>query len=341
MAVSVGNASRSETWGSPFQPHTARPLNINDIDYHSNYRKIFRHLRRHPGDTVTMRNILNTAPLHRWCLALSLASALAIPQLSQAASRIAVLDPGHAEIIVALGAEEQLVLVPQDPTLARGLQGVERFHRQPSIEGLLAHDPDLLIGGNPQRDANVMEQAERLSIPHVMLERTLPAVERVERLAALIGQPERGQALVTRIQAGYASAEALSETGGTPRLLHISSAGAGTSGTVTGAGAATSADALIRRAGAINVGAEAGLDRYQTLSAEGVMAMAPDAVLVSELELAALGGKQGVWTKVPGLVRTPAAREQRLIVLDHAAIKFDGASSGLATHSLAEALYAP
>ncbi|GEM_PF-3248478 len=284
---------------------------------------------------------LPSAPYRHWCLVLAMLATILLATDTRAAARIAVLDPGHAEILEALGAGERLVLVPDDPALAGELPHAARYQRQPSAEGLLAHTPELLVGGNPQRDAALLEQAERLGIARVMLERTLPAVTRVQRLAALVDRRERGQALVARIEAGYASADALSDGRPAVRVLHLSSSGAGATGSVTGAGASTSADALIRRAGGLNVGAEAGLDRYQTLSAEGVMAMAPEAVLVSRHELPALGGAAGIWDAVPGLAHTPAARQRHLVVLDHAAVKFDGASSGRASHALAEALHSP
>lgn len=271
----------------------------------------------------------------------ALLAMLLLPAMTQAASRIAVLDPGHAEILAALGAEDRLVLVPDDPALDRHFPHAVRYRRMPSAESLLAQGPDLLIGGNPQRDRQLLVQADRLGIERVMIERTLPAIERVRRLAAHAGRETQGAELIARIESDYAAAAERIDGQPRVRVLHLSSSGAGSAGTVTGAGRETSADDLIRRAGGINVGAEAGLDRYQTLSAEGVMAMSPEAVLVSDLELPALGGAEGIWRAVPGLAHTPAARHRRLIVLDHAAVKFDAATSGQATQALAEALHAP
>jgi len=69
--------------------------------------------------------------------------------------------------------------------------------------------------------------------------------------------------------------------------------------------------------------------------------MAPEAIVVSRRELPALGGVDGIWERVPGLAYTPAADARRLIVLDHAAVKYDAATSGQATLALAKALYRP
>ncbi|MGP5309614.1 heme/hemin ABC transporter substrate-binding protein [Vreelandella alkaliphila] len=254
--------------------------------------------------------------------------------------RIVVTDPGHVEIIDALGMGNALILVPEDPSMEGDYPQAERFHRTPSIESILEVDPQLVLAGNPGRALPVLDQVIRLGIPHHMIDRSLLPTERIQRIAELIGRQAQGEALIAHIEQAYQQAATIPQTQ-TPRVLHISSSGAGSSGAVTGAGAETSAHALIERAGGINVGAEAGLERYQTLSAEGVMSMAPDAVVVSDLELAQLGNADGIWEHIPGLAHTPAAVNNHLIVMDHAALKFDAASSGVATLKLAEALHTP
>lgn len=270
--------------------------------------------------------------------ALTLAIALWLTAAT-AAPRLAVLDPGHADILQALGAADTLVLMPADPAFANDLSNVSRYQRMPSMEGLLATRPSLLIAGNPGRDTALRAQATRLGIPTTMVARTDPPIKRIQRLAAITNHETAGQRLIARTRAAYARARALMGHAH-PRLLHISSAGAGTTGAITGAGAGTAAHGLIRRVGAINVGATAGLERYQGITPEGMIAMAPQAVVVSDLELAPLGGREGIWQTVPGLALTPAAKHHALIVLPHRAIKFDAAASGAATLALAQKLVA-
>ncbi|WP_148252847.1 heme/hemin ABC transporter substrate-binding protein [Aidingimonas lacisalsi] len=279
--------------------------------------------------------------LRRFWTSLVLVVLISLSAHAQACPRIAVLNAGHAEIIEALGAGDQLVLMPNDPSLQGHLPEATRYHRPPSAESLLAEQPQYVIAGTPARHRGLLKQAERLGIEPVMIGRTLPPAERIRRLAEYVDRVPQGRQLIQHIEQDHATAKRIADGRPDVRVLHLSSSGAGSTGTVTGAGAATSADALIRRAGGINVGAEAGLERYQSLSAEGVMSMAPQAVLVSRLELPELGGAEGIWQQVPGLAHTPAASAQRLIVLDHAAVKFDGATSGQATRTLAEALHTP
>lgn len=265
------------------------------------------------------------------------AYAAAVPATQQ---RIVVLVPGHAEVLAALGLADTLVLVPRDPGLAKVAADADRFLRSPSVEAVLAHRPTLIIGGNPARDQELLDRLASLGLATAMVNRDLPAVDRTSQLAALADGEAAARKLIAQMQTDYRRAQQLA-AGNTPvRVLHISSTGAGSSGAVTAAGNNTAANRLIRRVGAINVGAEAGLDRYQSISAEGVIAMAPEAVVVSGLELAALGGRQGIWRQVPGLEHTPAGRHRNLVVLSHAAIKYNAAQSGTGAIALAQALYA-
>lgn len=256
------------------------------------------------------------------------------------AKRIVVLVPGHAAILDALGVADALVLVPRDPGLTGVAPEADRFRRQPSVEGMLAKAPTLVIGGNPVRDRELLSRLASLGVATVMIERSLPAVERIKQLADLVNRNARATALIERIRADYGRAVQLAKGESPVRVLHISSTGAGSSGAVTAAGNDTAADRLIHRAGAINAGAQAGLERYQSISAEGMIAMAPEAVVVSAVELDALGGRKGIWQRVPGLEHTPAARHDNLIVLSHGAIKYNAVQSGSGALALVKALYA-
>lgn len=58
---------------------------------------------------------------------------------------------------------------------------------------------------------------------------------------------------------------------------------------------------------------------YQQLSQEGVVAAAPDLVVVGEEGLRTLGGEQAVWA-LPGLQLTPAGQHHALLVIDEMAL---------------------
>lgn len=301
---------------------------------------VLRHpTRKHIGSNVSRPRSL--AP----CIAAAVAGvviSIHTAVFADSSRQITVMDPGHAEILAALNLEDELVLMPRDPAFDNALPGVTRYRRLPTMEGILAAGSTLVIGGNPGRDRPVLERARALGLDSVMVSRELPAIERIRRLAELTGHEASGETLIEGIEARYTQAAGVGSAHTAPvKVLHVSSSGAGTSGAITAAGRSTAVNGLIERAGGINVGATAGLERYQSLTAEGVIAMAPEAVLVSELELDALGGREGIWQQVPGLANTPAGGARRLIVLPHAAVKFDAVQSGEATLALAKALEAP
>lgn len=124
-----------------------------------------------------------------------------------------------------------------------------------------------------------------------------------------------------------------------PRAMVVSSRGAGSTGNVTAAGRATAAHQIVTSTGAVNTGAEAGLQNYQSVTAEGVAAARPEVIVVAESELADMGGRDGIWTKVPGLAATPAGQQKALIVLPDMQHKGAGVSSGVGTLSPHDALY--
>ena len=79
------------------------------------------------------------------------------------------------------------------------------------------------------------------------------------------------------------------------------------------AGQDTAADAMITSVGAKN--AMQGFSRYRPLSQEGVIASAPDILLLTADGIKSLGGMDQVW-KLPGVAMTPAGKNKRVLVLD-------------------------
>ena len=87
--------------------------------------------------------------------------------------------------------------------------------------------------------------------------------------------------------------------------------------TAMAAGQQTGADAAIRAAGLRN--AMQGVNRYQQLSQEGVIASQPDLVVISQDGINALGGEANLW-KLPGLAQTPAGRNKQVLAIDDMAL---------------------
>ena len=72
-----------------------------------------------------------------------------------------------------------------------------------------------------------------------------------------------------------------------------------------GAGSGTSADGAIRGAGLQN--ALGNIPHYQPLTQEGIVASAPQLIVIGADGLQAMGGEENLW-KLPGLALTPAGK---------------------------------
>lgn len=271
-----------------------------------------------------------------------LSSAPAYPELHapvepSAASHsrdMVLLGADLVEIAVALGVADRILARPVVADLP-GIEAVPHVLRERAgVEGMVALRPAVVVASSVVY-ATLFDGLAALDMRTEMIDRSLPATEKVRRFARLAGVEERGEALVAAIETDYA--RAIPPEGDRPiRILHISKQGAG--GNFSAGGAATAVDNLIRRVGALNAAAEVGRDRYRSVTPEGVLMMAPDVVLISGQEIEAFGGMEALWTAYPGLALTPAGQNRRLVVMREAHVRNDAASSGIATLALSQAL---
>lgn len=248
---------------------------------------------------------------------------------------IVLLGTDLVEIAVALGMGHRILARPD----ANTVEGVDdtpfKMREFAGVEGIASMRPGVVVASNI-RFNTLLTGLSDINIPNQLIDRTLPATEKVTRMAALLGLEERGAELNTAINADYAKAQEIERGDGLLKILHVSKQGAG--GNFSAGGAGTGVHNLINRVGAQNAAADIGMDRYRSVTPEGVILMAPDVVLISEQELAAFGNLDGIWTDYPGLALTPAGRNQRLIIMRDMHVRGDAASSGVATLALAQAL---
>lgn len=249
--------------------------------------------------------------------------------------RLVLLNEDLVEMAAALGVSADVVAQTRVVGLPDAPQPEATFAQTPGVEGVLALRPTLVVASNKIRSARLMQGLEALGVNAVVVDGRHPAPRKVREFGALTGEEERAEAIAASIEADYASVPE-ARANDRPRVLHASTRGAG--GNVSAAGEDTPAHGLIERAGGHNVGAEAGLERYQAVTPEGVVQMAPEVVVVAASELEALGGEAGIWSAVPGLALTPAAETRNLVVMRDLHIRANGASSGIAVKGLAGAL---
>ena len=255
----------------------------------------------------------------------------------EASPRIIVLDIGLVEVLAAFGLDNNLALMPEDPAFVGLYPDVKRYRSAVNIESLMLLKPDIILGGNVLRDRTMMMQADRVGIKTSHIDRALPVEEKVKRVATLFGREAQGQVLLKAMETDLQTAKIIaSRREGSLRAIHLSSSGAG--GDVALAGKGTPAYELIKRAGGENLDKIDLFSGYKPMTAEGLIMLAPDVVIVSELELEQLGGKDGIWKQVKGLAATPAGIHHRLIVLSHKGLKNGSIETANTVVSLAKKL---
>jgi iron complex transport system substrate-binding protein len=256
-------------------------------------------------------------------------------------SRVVSVGGAATEILYALGLEDRIVAV--DVTSRYPAEALEEkpsvgYIRSLSAEGVLSVDPSLVLA---EADAGPPETVELLSAASVPLV-LLPEARSAEHILASIrlvgevmGVPAEGEKLAQAVAKDFAALEAeLAEAAVPVRTLFLFSL---KDGRILAAGRDTSADAMLMIAGAENVFAD--FTGYKPVSAEAVLAAAPDAIVTLS------GTGEGPGVAVEDIVAdrvlstTPAVRAGRLIALDAAYLLGFGPRTAHAAHDLAQALH--
>ncbi|CAI0739295.1 Hemin-binding periplasmic protein hmuT precursor [Serratia quinivorans] len=264
---------------------------------------------------------------------LALCMALALPFTAAAAERIVSIGGDVTEIAFALGAGDEVIArdsTSLQPETVKKLPDVG-YMRQLNAEGILALKPTLVLTTELAEPALVLKQLEESGVKVVRIpgDTTLQSVpEKIAVIASALQRADQGKQLSTRYQQQLAAVK----TDALPvRVLFVMSHGGITP---MAAGQHTAADAVITAAGLKN--AMQGFSRYRPLSQEGVIASAPDLLLVTTDGIKTLGGEQQLW-KLPGMALTPAGKQHRVLVVDDMALLGFGLETPAALAKLRQA----
>lgn len=236
---------------------------------------------------------------------------LAAP-LVHAAEKLVSIGGDVTEIVYALGAGNELVA--RDSTSLRpkavlALPDVG-YMRQLNTEGILSMHPSMVLSSELAEPSLVLQQLSQNGVKVVRVPGT-PSIntvpEKIEVIAGALNRQAEGEKLIStyRSQLSTIRHDALPV-----KMLFVMSHGGMSS---MAAGQNTAADAMITSVGAQN--AMQGFSRYRPLSQEGVIASAPDILLLTADGVKTLGGLDEVW-KLPGVAMTPAGKNKRVLVLD-------------------------
>ncbi|MEG2806015.1 ABC transporter substrate-binding protein [Stenotrophomonas sp.] len=255
--------------------------------------------------------------------------------------RIIVGGDDVIAVIDALGLGKQVFAAPKNTTTATGRAAPHQFlfNRTTGVEGVLSLQGSLFLGNSLRRHTELAEKLRAVGEPAVVVDDLQPAPDKVRKIAAALGLAAAGEQLATQVQQQLDEAAAIGKTSGqAPRVIHVSATGAGGAPTVAGADSASAQ--LIALAGGLNIGTEAGVANYSALSNEGVVAAAPQVILVTEHDLALFGGAEGLWKAYPTLRQTPAGQANRVWVMPDVQLKYASVGSGVGALALARALAA-
>jgi iron complex transport system substrate-binding protein len=257
------------------------------------------------------------------------------------ASRIVAGGDDVIAVIEALGLGGQVYAAPLRSATEAGRKAPKQFlfNRTTGVEGVLSLEGTLFLGNSLRRHTELAKKLRGAGEAAVVIDDLQPAPDKVRKVAAALGVAEAGNALAAQVQAQLKEAAAIAASSKVhPRVIHLSATGAGGAPTVAGADSASGK--LIGLAGGVNIGTEAGVANYSALSNEGVVAAAPEVILVTENDLQLLGGEAGLWKAYPTLKQTPAGAANRVWVMPDVQLKAASVGSGSGAVALAKALAA-
>ncbi|KQA26136.1 hemin ABC transporter substrate-binding protein [Vibrio metoecus] len=251
--------------------------------------------------------------------------------ISVAQERIVSAGSAVTELMLALGAEKQLVAVDVTSEVPDSLSlPTIGYHRRLAAEGLLALNPTQLIGSDEMGPETALQQLRSAGIQVNIINSEATAqglLNRIDHIAQLTKTDDvTTQHLKETVQQQITALQTKQPTAAKKVLFLLLHEGRA----ANVAGSNTVPDTIIRLAGAQNP-AEM-IVSYKPLSMESMIEMQPDMVLVSGRSLEKLGGTEAVLKAVPMLAATPAGKNKNIVAIDgHALV------GGLGLKSLQEA----
>ena len=224
--------------------------------------------------------------------------------------RVVALANGSAEIIAALGY--QSVLVGRD--VASNLPQMRSIHidnpgHTVSTENVLSQKPDLILidsNTSPQSAINTLRKSGIRIITITDPFNLADVALKEKAVAAAIGVPQAGLLLSNQIsQSSFAKSSikvAFLYVRGTSAIYLIGGKGSG-------------ADSLLTAIGMRDVGAEKLTHPFNAMSAEELISIQPDVLLLMTKGLQSVNGIDGL-IQLPGIAQTPAGKNRAVVTVD-------------------------
>ena len=260
-------------------------------------------------------------------------------------SRIVSLSGDITEVIFELGLGANVVAIDVTTTYppeATDIPGIG-FAQMLAPEPVLGMEPTLVIGDQLTSPPEAIQQLRSTGIPVVILESqsTLEGVAvKINQIAEILSVPDAGSALVERVNAEIAEAQALVDEATAagaeaPRIAFVYSRGPQVL-LLFGQGMAT--NAMIVGAGGIDTAAETGVRGAIPVTPEALVAADPEIIVLPESGFLGLGGEDALDT-IPGFSQTTAGQNGAYLVYDEAFFFNLGPRVGQALRQFVQDLY--
>ena len=270
----------------------------------------------------------------------------------ESAERIIAVDMAGslAQTVWGLGLGDRLVGRDISTTLpgTEDLPVVTGTGHSISVESVLELRPDLVLTDGTVGPIDVMMQLREAGITLVFVREpaglSQPAAQ-AQRVAAVLGVPERGDELASRIDRQIAAvvdtieANIPSEPSQRLRMVFLYLRGA--NGIYYLFGEESGAGDLITALGGIDVAGEIGWAGLRPMTDEALIRSNPDLILVMSHGLESVGGVDALVEKKPAIGLTTAGQNRRFVDMADAVVLGFGPRTPAVLDALARAIYAP
>ena len=245
---------------------------------------------------------------------------LALPLLAQSQDRIIIAGGSLTEIVYALGAGDRVIAVDQTsgyPPQVGSLPQIG-YWKQLNTEGILSLKPDLFITWSDAEPNWVLQQLAQQSVNVSLFKRIPATVEQlcinISQVAEILDLKPQGERLIADIKQKIDRVTIeVSKQPEKVRVLFLLSIGGG-SPQIAGQGSI--ADGIITLAGGTNAATHS---QYKQYSGESIIATRPDIIVVTKQSMESTDGLKSL-EATPGVVQTPAWRNQRIVAVDQATL---------------------
>lgn len=253
-----------------------------------------------------------------------------VTEAAAPAHKIVSLNGAITEIVSALGHEKELVGVDVTSTYPESVKQTAKdlgHVSSISIESVIALQPTMILATAKDLTPDLIAKIKSAGIEAHIFEQTVSETgtkELIKEVADVLHNTEY-KALQDKIDTDLKGVQALKTK---PKVLFIYARGAGT---LMVAGKNTPVEKMIALAGGEN--ATLSFEDYKPLTPEAVIQGNPDVILMFTSGLGSLGGPAGV-LKIPGIDKTKAGKNKRIIAMDGGLLSGFGPRLGEAAKEL-------